>query len=233
MWARGQDHRCRGQSQHDVSGIAAFATAAKKKALYDSQRNTPRVRRLRRLFKQKIDEEWSARLGHMKFIDESGANLGLTRRFGRARPGLRVREGTPGDTGTHYTLIAAVSLQGLQAPAVLEGAMDGLAFEVYIERVLVPTLHRGDIVFRDNLSFHKAPRVRALIESVGARLEFLPPYSPDLNPIELCWSKVKTGLRAAKARTFEALGDALAEAFGSVSQQDVAAWFAHCGYVKP
>ncbi len=111
--------------------------------------------------------------------------------------------------------------------------MDGPAFEVSIERVLVPTLHRGDIVFMDNLSFHKAPHIRALIESVGARLEFLPPYSPDLNPLELGWSKVKTGLRAAKARTFEALVDALTEAFGSVSPQDVAAWFAHCGYVKP
>ncbi len=233
VYAYSSDRRSRGQSQHDVSGIAAFATATKKKALYDSQRNTPRVRRLRRRFKQKIDEEWSARLGHLKFIDESGANLGLTRRFGRARPGQRVREGTPGESGAHYTLVAAVSLQGLEAPALLEGAMDGPAFEVYIEHVLVPTLHRGDIVFMDNLSFHKAPRIRALLESVGARLEYLPPYSPDLNPIELCWSKVKTALRAAKARTFEALVDALTEAFGSVSQQDVAAWFAHCGYVKP
>lgn len=142
-------------------------------------------------------------------------------------------EGTPGDSGPHYTLIAALSTQGIQAPWILEGAMDGPAFEVYVEQVLVPTLRRGDIVLLDNLSFHKAPRIRTLIESVGAHLEFLPPYSPDLNPIELCWSKIKTALRAAKPRTFEALLDALDDAFGSVMKQDAKAWFAHCGYRKP
>ncbi len=160
-------------------------------------------------------------------------NLGFTRRFGRARPGQRVVEGTPGDSGPHYTLLAAVSVQGIQAPWILEGAMDGVAFKVYVEQVLVPTLRPGDIVLMDNLSFHKAPCIRTLIESVGARLEFLPPYSPDLNPIELCWSKVKTALRTAKARTFEALLEALADAFGSVTPHDTQAWFAHCGYVKP
>ena len=142
-------------------------------------------------------------------------------------------EATPGDAGTHYTLLAAVGLQGLQAPALLTGVMDGSAFEVYIAQVLLPTLRRGDIVLMDNLSSHKSPRIRRLIESVGARLEYLPPYSPDLNPIELCWSKVKTVLRTAKAHTFEALLEALADAFGSVAKQDIAAWFAHCGYVKP
>jgi transposase len=111
--------------------------------------------------------------------------------------------------------------------------MDGAAFQVYIEQVLLPTLRRGDIVLMDNLSFHKATCIRTLIESVGAHLEFLPPYSPDLNPIELCWSKVKTALRASKARTFEALLEALADAFSSITQQDTKAWFAHCGYRKP
>jgi transposase len=191
------------------------------------------VRRRRRLFRQRIAEEWSTRLGRLKFLDESGVNLGLTRRFGRARPGQRVVEGTSGDSGAHYTLVAAISLQGLQAPALLEGAMDGAAFAVYVEQVLVPTLHRNDIVFMDNLSYHKGPRIRALIESAGAHLEFLPPYSPDLNPIELGWSKVKSVLRTAKARTFEDLLTALANAFGAVTKQDAKAWLAHCGYVKP
>jgi transposase len=191
------------------------------------------VRRLRRQFRQRITEEWNTQLAHLKFLDESGTNLGLTRWFGRARPGQRVVEGTPGDSGAHYTLIAALSTQGIQAPWILKGAMDGAAFEVYVEQVLVPTLRRGDIVLMDNLSFHKAPRLRRLIESVGARLEFLPPYSPDLNPIELCWSKIKTARRAAKARTFEALLDALDAAFASVTKQDAKAWFAHCGYRKP
>ncbi len=141
-------------------------------------------------------------------------------------------EGTPGHSGVHYTLIAALSLQGIQAPWMLKGPMDGTAFEVYIEQVLVPTLRRGDIVLMDNLSFHKAPHIRQLIESVGAHLEFLPPYSPDLNPIELCWSKIKTALRAAKSRTFGTLLDALDDAFGSVMKQDAQAWFAHCGYAN-
>jgi len=190
------------------------------------------VQRLRHQFRQRLTAEWSAQLAPLKFIDESATNLGFTRRFGRARPGQRVVEGTPGNSGPHYTLIAALSTQAVQAPWLLEGAMDGAAFEVYVEHVLVPTLRPGDIVLLDNLSFHKAPRIRRLIESVGARLEFLPPYSPDLNPIELCWSKIKTALRAAKARTFEDLLDALDDAFGSISQQDAKAWFAHSGYGK-
>ncbi len=169
----------------------------------------------------------------MKFLDESGVHFGLTRLYGRATPGQRVGEATPGEAGAHYTLLAVVGLQGLQAPALLEGALDGSAFEVYIAQVLLPTLHRGDIVLMDNLSSHKNSRIRQLIESIGARLEYLPPYSPDLNPIEPCWSKVKTGLRTAKAHTFEALVEALADALGSVTKQDIEAWFAHCGYVKP
>lgn len=157
----------------------------------------------------------------------------MTRHYGRARPGQRVVEATPGDSGAHYTVLAAISTQGIQAPWVLEGAMDGAAFAVYVEQLLLPTLHRGDIVFLDNLSFHKAPCIRTLIESVGAHLVFLPPYSPDLNPIELCWAKVKTDLREAKARTFEALVDAIADALRAVTKQDAQAWFVHAGYRKP
>lgn len=142
-------------------------------------------------------------------------------------------EATLGQVGTHYTLLAALGLQGLNAPALLPGALDGRAFEVYIAQGLLPTLRRGDIVLMDNLSSHKASRIRQLIESVGARLEFLPPYSPDWNPIELCWSKIKTVLRTAKAHTFETLVEALAIAFEAVAKQDIEAWFAHCGYAKP
>ncbi len=233
MRSRRQRQRGRGQSQQDVPRVAASASAAKKKSLHDSQRDTPRVRLLRRQFAQRITEEWVQVLRRLKFIDESGVHFGLTRWFGRAQPGPRVVEATPGDSGAHYSLLAALSTQGLQAPWILQGALDGAAFEVYIAQALVPTLRRGDIVLMDNLSFHKAPRIRQLIESAGARLEFLPPYSPDLNPIELCWSKLKTALRAAKARTFETLLEALANAFASVSKHDIAAWFAHCGYVKP
>ena len=157
----------------------------------------------------------------------------MTRRFGRAAPGRRVVEAIPGYAGPHSTLIAALGWQGVQAAWLLKGAMDRVAFERYIERVRGPTLRRGDIVLLDNLPSHKGAHTRQLIEAHGACLEFLPPYSPDFNPIELCWSKVKTALRAAKAREFDSLLNALADAFSSVSHSDVASWFAHCGYVKP
>jgi transposase len=204
-----------------------------KKSLHDSLRDTPRVQRLRRQFRHRFATEWREQIGHLKFLDESGTNFGFTRRYGRARPGQRVVEGTPGHAGPHYTLLATLSMEGVQAPWLLKGAMDGAAFEVYVKQALLPTLCAGDIVVMDNLSFHKAPRIRKLIETVGAHLEFLPPYSPDFNPIELCWSKIKTALRMHKPRTFEALLDALDDAFGSVTTQKVAAWFAHCGYENP
>jgi transposase len=167
----------------------------------------------------------------LKFIDESGAHLGLTRGFGRAAPGERVVDASPGHSGPHYTLVATLGWQAIQAPWVLKGAMDETAFAVYVEQVLAPTLRRGDIVVLDNLSAHKGERIRQLVEGRGARLEYLPPYSPDFNPIELCWSKIKTALRAAKARTLDALLDAMADALRSVSRSDIRAWFAHCGYV--
>lgn len=166
----------------------------------------------------------------LKFIDEIGTNLGLTRLFGRAAPGARVVEATPGHSGPHYTVVAALGWSGVKAPWVLAGAMDGTAFAAYVELVLAPTLRQGDIIVLDNLSAHKTAHIRQLIEARGARLEFLPPYSPDFNPIELCWSKVKTALRAAKARTLDALLDVLADALRSICRHDIQAWFAHCGY---
>jgi transposase len=166
----------------------------------------------------------------LKFIDEIGANLGPPRLFGRAAPGERVVEATPGHSGPHYTVVAAMGWQGVKAPWVLKGAMDATAFGAYVELILAPTLRRDDLVLMDNLSAHKSDRIRQLIEARGARLEFLPPDSPDFNPIELCWSKVKTALRAAKARTLDALLEALADALRSLCRQDLQAWFAHCGY---
>jgi transposase len=201
--------------------------------LHDSQRETPRVKHLRRKYIVRIAQVLSSLLKHLKFIDESGVNVGLTRLFGRASAGQRVVEATPGHSGTHYTLIAALSWQGVQAAWLLPGAMDREAFDVYIAQVLAPTLRRGDIVLMDNLSAHTGPRTRQFIEATGAQLEFLPPYSSDFNPIELCWSKVKQALRTAKARTFDSLLEALADAFASVTHADIEAWFAHCRYANP
>jgi transposase len=188
------------------------------------------VKALRRDFREQIQPALTDVLTHLKFIDEMGVHLGLTRLYGRAAPGERVVEGTPDYSGPHYTTIAAIGLSGVEAPWLFEGAMTTLAFETYLQCELIPTLRRGDIVLLDNLSAHKSAEAQRLIEARGAQLLFLPPYSSDLNPIELCWSKVKAALRTAKARTFEALLEALAAALHAVSPADIEAWLAHCGY---
>jgi transposase len=166
----------------------------------------------------------------MKFIDECGSHLGLTRLYGRAQPGQRVVEATPGYSGQHYTLVASLSVHGVEAPIVIEGAMNSTVFEAYIRDVFAPTLQPGDIVGMDNLSAHTAADIEPLIAARGAQLVYLPPYSPDLNPIEKCWAKLKAFLRAAKARTFDDLIKAIATALRAVSTQDALNWFRHCGY---
>lgn len=127
-------------------------------------------------------------------------------------------------------MISSIRLDGRTAALALEGATDTEVFQVYVREVLGPTLRPGDIVVMDNLSPHKHAATLALIEQTGATVAFLPAYSPDLNPIELMWSKVKQFLRSAEARTWEALVAAIATALASVTSQDAANWFAHCGY---
>ena len=188
------------------------------------------MKRLRQEFCGQIRDASTTLAKQLKFIDEFGAHLGMTRLFGRAAPGERVVEATWGYSGAHYTVVATLGLYGITAPWMFEGAMNGVAFETYVEQVLVPTLRSGDLVVIDNLSAHKGESIARLIEACGARVHFLPPYSPDFNPIELCWAKVKTALRAAKARTFDALVDALCDALRAINPADVIAWFAHCGY---
>ena len=185
---------------------------------------------LRATYTQRMREVLAPLAGKLHFLDEIGTHLGLTRLYGRAAPGERVVEATPGFSGPHYTTVAALSLGGVHAPFVFKGSMDGPAFETYIEDILGPDLAADDRVVMDNLSPHKQDRIRTLIEARGATVEFLPPYSPDLNPIEKCWSKAKAYLRKAKARTFDELLTALDHALRSISTQDAAAWFAHCGY---
>lgn len=201
--------------------------------MHDSQRETPRVQKLRAAHHAKTEATLRFIVKHLKFIDESGAHLGLTRLFGRAAPGERVVEATPGYSGKHYALIAALGWSQITATWLLEEAMTRDAFEVYVTQVLAPTLRRGDVVLLDNLNVHKSETARQAIEARGARLEFLPPYSPDLNPIAKCWSKVKTVLRRMKARTFDELVEALNVAFQSITRADARAWFAHCGYLIP
>lgn len=164
------------------------------------------------------------------FLDESGAKTNMTRLYGRAPRGQRVRDHVPNGRWETTTMIAAMGRKGPQAPWVLDGAMDGAAFETWVESVLAPTLEPGDIVVMDNLSVHKNAKARALIHAAGATVWDLPAYSPDLNPIEKMWSKVKTALRRAKPRDTEALCEAIGDALRQVSETDIQNWFASCGY---
>jgi len=154
----------------------------------------------------------------------------MTRLYGRAPKGQRVCGSVPQNWGRNLTMLAALSVAGVEATMTVEGATDTDVFCAYVSQVLSPTLEIGDIVVMDNLSAHKAQRVRELIEARGARLVYLPPYSPDFNPIERCWSKIKTYLRAAKARTSARLDEAIKQAFETITEADARAWFKHCGY---
>ena len=167
------------------------------------------------------------------FVDESSTNISLSPRYGRAPKGERSHGNAPRNWGKNITLISSISLEGIGPSLSIEGSADGEAFCLYIERFLCPTLKRGQIVVMDNLSVHKSQRVRQAIEDAGASLVFLPPYSPDFNPIEEAFSKVKAILKRAKARTKEALFEATARAIAAVSSQDARGFFKHCGYRAP
>ena len=164
------------------------------------------------------------------FIDEMGTNLGLTRLYGRAAPGTRVLEQVPGDQGGNVSTIGALALDGIRTGLSVPGAIDGDTLLFFVEELLAPTLKRGDIVVMDNSPIHKLDEIEDAIAAVGAWVLFLPTYSPDLNPIENCWSKVKARLRALKPRTLPDLLDALVLAFASITGQDILGWFGHCGY---
>lgn len=163
------------------------------------------------------------------FLDESGITTEMTRRYGRGVGGKRVPEGTPGHWRT-LTLLGAIGLRGGVATMSMEAPTDGDVFLVYLEHVLCPQLKPGQVVVMDNLSAHKVDGVRQLIESTGARLRYLPPYSPDFNPIELCWAQLKQYLRALKPRTVAALEAALSSALNMLLSSHTAAYFRHCGY---
>ena len=154
----------------------------------------------------------------------------LTRRYGRGLGGARVREGTPGGHWRTLSVLGAVRREGWVATMSIEAATDGDVFRAYLEQVLCPQLRPGDVVVLDNLSAHKVDGVRSLIAGAGAELRYLPPYSPDFNPIEKCWSMVKQRLRAAKSRTLAALEENLDQALAAVTPQHIQACFRHCGY---
>jgi len=164
------------------------------------------------------------------FVDESGANTQMTRRYGRSPVGQRLACPVPHGHYQTTTLIAAVRLKGPQAPWLLGGAMDGEWFLAWVQQGLVPGLQRADVVVMDNLATHKVAGVREAIEATGARLEYLPPYSPDFNPIEPMWSKVKQRLKSRKPRNTRQLHKAARTAFAAVTAADCQGFFLNAGY---
>ena len=164
------------------------------------------------------------------FIDETWAKTNMTRLRGRAPRGQRLIGKTPHGHWKTTTLIAALGIGGMRCSTVVDGAVNRDVFEAFVEQVLVPELREGDVVVLDNLSSHKSVRTRTLIERAGARLVFLPPYSPDLNPIELIFAKVKQLLRSLGCRTKDALWNAMQSVLDQVTPSDAANCFEHCGY---
>lgn len=163
-------------------------------------------------------------------VDETATNLDMTRGYARAPRGVRAVASVPRNTPTNTTVIASLSLAGMGPALMFTGATDAVMFEGYIEQMLAPTLAAGQIVVLDNLSAHKGARVRELIEARGCHLWYLPPYSPDLSPIEAAFAKLKGWLRQAAVRTHEALEQAVAEALVTITPDDARGFFRHCGY---
>lgn len=174
--------------------------------------------------------------GKLVFVDESGFQLAMTPSYARAPKGERAYSQVPRNRGKNTSFLAALSLNGLQAPLTLQGSVDGLAFETYVGQVLVPTLTPGQIVVLDNhgmpsgYRIHKGDKVAELLAAHGCSLLFLPPYSPDLNPIEEALSKIKTFVKARQARTRDTLDSAIAAAMKTITLQDILGWFGHSGY---
>ncbi len=164
------------------------------------------------------------------FLDECGVTTDLLRRYGRSPRGTRLRDHAPCGHWETHTVVLALRLEGLGAPAVFDGPLDQPTFVAYVEQVLVPTLRPGDVVVLDNLAVHKHPAARAAIEAVGAALRFLPPYSPDLNPIELAFAKLKAFLRAARPRSFDQVCALIKAALGLCSATECRNFIRHCGY---
>ncbi len=169
--------------------------------------------------------------GRLVFVDESGFNTSMTRLRARAPRGKRAYGKVPRNRGKNTTLIAAITLEGAMGGSMtVEGATDSLAFEAYVEHFLAPTLKKGQVVVLDGLGAHRTQKVEELIEARGAELVFVPSYSPDLNPIEEAFSKIKALVRKAGARGREALVEAIGRALAAVTPEDAAGWFAHAGY---
>ncbi len=219
----GGDDRHRRQSRDDVAGAPTSWLATQKKSLVAAERDET-ARATWRLDASTLNS------ADLVFVDETSPHTALTRRRARAPRGERAVGRTPRNHGPNVTLLATLTPAGIGPAVAIPGAVDGAAFIAYAERVLAPSLRPGQVVILDNLSAHKSEGVRTAVEAVGARLLFLPPYSPDFNPIELAFAKVKERLRAAAERSPAGLFAATAAAIDAVSTTDARGFYAHCGF---
>lgn len=183
---------------------------------------------LRAAWRVLISEEVDSK--QLVFVDEMGANISLSSLRAWSKRGERAHCSVPRNRGPNTTLLTSMSAEGVGPSLAVEGTTTRPVFETYVEKVLLPSLQRGQIVVMDNLTAHKGDRIRELIESAGCELLYLPPYSPDLNPIEEAFSKIKGLLRKAGARSREALIEALGRALEAITSQDARGFFEHCGY---
>jgi transposase len=199
----------------------------KKKTIHASEQDRPDVAQRRTAWKARQPHQPAKRL---IFIDETWAKTNMTRIRGRAPRGERLLAKVPHGHWKTTTLIAALGATGVRCSTVVDGAVNADVFEAFVARVLVPQLRPGDVVILDNLSSHKRSRTRELIESAGAQLQYLPPYSPDLNPIEMVFAKIKQLLRSLACRTRQALWEAMQTVLDQVTASDAAHCFQHAGY---
>jgi transposase len=200
---------------------------AQKKSAHATEQDRPDVLKRRwDWFEGQLDLDPE----RLVFIDETWASTNMARRYGRCRRGQRLRSGVPHGHWKTTTLVAGLRRTGMMAPMVLDGLINREAFTAYVRQVLIPELHPGDIVIMDNLSSHKTPVVAAVIEAAGAKLLFLPPYSPDFNPIELAFSKLKAHLRKAAERTIHGLWNTIGRIVDLYSPAECANYFAKAGY---
>jgi transposase len=183
---------------------------------------------LRCAWRAKVSEKLAAE--RFVFVDEMGSNTSLSPLYGWSRVGERLRVKAPRNWGKNVTLLSSMSMEGMGPSVAVAGATTRAVFEAYVEQALAPSLRSGQVVVMDNLSAHKGGRVRELIEARGCELVYLPPYSPDMNPIEEAFAKVKGLMRRAEARTREALVEAMGKALGAVSARDARGFFEHGGY---
>ncbi|MEP0755468.1 IS630 family transposase [Trichocoleus sp. Lan] len=199
----------------------------KKKTLHAKEKDTQRVQNMRVDFWSKIRD---VPVEDLIFLDEAGVNLALVRLYARALRGQRAYGTRPQKRGKNVSMIGAIALKGIVASINILGATDGLTFEAFVLQKLVPNLWKGATIVWDNSTIPKGQEIEQALREAGAKLIYLPPYSPDLNPIENFWSKVKNTLRSLGARTYKALDLAISEAFSQVSLKDIRNWFAHSCY---